>query len=382
MSDIKHICIITYGYPHEKMPYFYTFVDKLVCAIADQGIKCTVINPVGKKIGHSHLMPPTSWTKKTKNGSVIELFCPRYLYFYATKVGGFNTGVLTFHLFMKAVKNTIKKYNLKPDCLYAHFIFPAGAAAAVVGNEIKLPVYFAYGESTSWGVEVLGKSRLKKYFKGINGVVAVSSAKKEELLGFNLISEEKIEVFPNAVDDTVFFPRQKSEMRKKYGFSSSDFIVGFTGNFNESKGVMRLLEAVKTNENIKLVLIGGGKDRPESNNIIFKGFLPHDEVPLMLSTCDVFVLPTLNEGCSNAIIEAMACGLPIISADRSFNYDILDKTNAILVDPENVKEIRNAIIKLMESVELRKQLSEKSFQKSKKLSIEKRAFDILKWMNL
>lgn len=382
MRDKKHICIITYGYPHEKMPYFYTFVDKLVCAMADQDIKCTVINPVGRTIGSSLSMPPVNWKKKTKKGNVIELFCPRYLYCYAKKVGKINTGVLTLYLFKKAVKRTFKKYNLKPDCLYAHFIFPAGATAAIVGNEMNLPVYFAYGESTPWGVNVLGIDRLKKYFKALNGVVAVSSAKKDELLEFNIISEEKIGVFPNAVDDTVFYPRSKIEMRKKYGFTSSDFIVGFTGNFNESKGVLRLIEAVKGNENIKLVLIGGGKNRPESNNIIFKGFLPHDEVPLMLSTCDVFVLPTLNEGCSNAIIEAMACGLPIISSDRAFNYDILDKASAILVDPENVSEIRDAIIKLMESVELRKQLSEISFQKSKKLSIEKRAVDILEWMDL
>ncbi|WP_186843492.1 glycosyltransferase [Acetobacterium fimetarium] len=380
MNKKKHICIITYGYPFDKKPHSYTFVDKLVCAMADQDVTCTVINPIGKTFDKNNEMPPVRWKKKTAKGNEIELFCPRYLYFYTKQVGKFNTGIFTFHLFKKAVKKTLKKYQIKPDCLYAHFIFPAGATAAIIGNELKLPVFFAYGESTPWGIKIFGKKRLKKYFESINGVVAVSTAKKNELLSFSIVSEDKVAIFLNAIDETVFYPRSREAMRRRYGFSKEDFIVAFTGNFNESKGVMRLLEAANKDKKIKLALIGNGKFKPEGENIVFKGILPHNEVPLMLSACDIFVLPTLNEGCSNAIIEAMACGLPIVSSDRAFNYDILNENNAILVEPENVDEIYEAIARLMKSAEMRSTFSEKSLEISKKLTIEKRAIDILKWM--
>jgi len=76
----------------------------------------------------------------------------------------------------------------------------------------------------------------------------------------------------------------------------------------------------------------------------------------------------------------MACGLPIISSNREFNYDILSEDNAILIDPENVESIKDAIIKLMKSEELRYNLSKNSMKIAENLTIKKRASDILNWM--
>lgn len=381
MKDIHNICIITYGYPTEKKPYLYTFVDKLVCAMADNNVKCTVINPIGITYRGRKEIPPLKWDKITKKGNKIEVLCPRYVYCYAKDIVGFNTGVFTFKLFKKSVEKTMKEYNINPDCLYAHFIYPAGATAAIIGKRMNLPTFFAYGESTPWGINILGENRLKEYFNSINGVVAVSTAKKNELLRYNIVPKDKISVFPNAIDREVFYSRSKEEMRKKYGFYQNDFIVGYTGRFNESKGVMRLLEAIKDIKDIKLVLIGGGELNPESDRIVFKGQLPHDEVPMMLSACDIFVLPTKNEGCCNAIVEAMGCGLPIISSDKDFNYDILSADNSILVDPDNIDEIQRAILKLLRNKNNREDMSNKSISIAEQLTIEDRASKILNWMN-
>lgn len=379
MKKIKHICIITYGYPSDKKPYLYTFVDKLVCAIADLNIKCTVINPVGVGLKYGKDNPPIRWSKKTESGNEIEVLCPRYTYFYTKKIGNYNTGRLTFYGFKRCVEKTLDKYKVNPDCLYGHFIFPAGATAALIGKERNLPAFFAYGESTPWGIEILGKDRVRKWLESINGVVAVSTAKKEELLEYDIVSERKISVFPNAIDDKVFYPRNKEEMRKKYNLPKDTFIIGYTGRFNQSKGVMRLVESTKE-INAKLILIGGGELKPEGDNILFKGQLPHNEVPEMLSACDIFVLPTQNEGCCNAVIEAMGCGLPIISSDKSFNYDILSKETAILVDPDNISQIKEAICNMKNDKELINELGVKSIKKSKELTINQRAFNIVKWM--
>ena len=71
----------------------------------------------------------------------------------------------------------------------------------------------------------------------------------------------------------------------------------------------------------------------------------HDVIAEYLNCADIFVSPTLAEGCSNSIVEAMACGLPIISSDLPFNHDILDEKNSILLDPVEVNEIALAIRK-------------------------------------
>lgn len=87
----------------------------------------------------------------------------------------------------------------------------------------------------------------------------------------------------------------------------------------------------------------------------------------------MFCLPTLNEGCSNAIVEAIACGLPIISSNLPFNDDILDSSNALLVNPESVDDIASAIKQLMDNSDLRQKLAEGSKEKAKSLRIEFRA---------
>lgn len=95
----------------------------------------------------------------------------------------------------------------------------------------------------------------------------------------------------------------------------------------------------------------------------------------------MFCLPTLNEGCSNAIVEAIACGLPIISSNLPFNDDILDSSNALLVNPESVDDIASAIKQLMDNSDLRQKLAEGSKEKAKSLRIEFRAKKIIEFIN-
>ena len=81
-----------------------------------------------------------------------------------------------------------------------------------------------------------------------------------------------------------------------------------------------------------------------------------------MNAADVFVLPTLAEGCCNAILEAMACGLPIISSNLPFNWDILNDKNSILIDPNNINQIADAIQRLRDSPKLRSEMSEEALK--------------------
>ena len=108
--------------------------------------------------------------------------------------------------------------------------------------------------------------------------------------------------------------------------------------------------------------------------------VPHDELFYYLNAADFFVLPTLAEGCCNAIVEAMACGLPIVSSNLPFNDDILDESNSIRIDPLNVGELTDAMRKLMHEKELCKTLSEGSLVRSNSLDIEERAKKIYRFI--
>ena len=105
--------------------------------------------------------------------------------------------------------------------------------------------------------------------------------------------------------------------------------------------------------------------------------MTHDDVPLYLNAADIFVLPTLQEGCCNAVIEAMACGLPVVSSNLPFNWDVLNRDNSIMVDPLNVEEIKQAIIKLRDNLQLRTSMNRAAIEKAKELTIQERAKKII-----
>ena len=146
---------------------------------------------------------------------------------------------------------------------------------------------------------------------------------------------------------------------------------------------MRVAEAIRllNNDDIKSIFIGTPADneyeQPECDGILFKGGLPHEQINSYLNCSDVFVLPSLAEGCPNSVIEAMACGLPIISSDLPFNYDILNDENAILVDPMDVNAIALAIKQLKEDKTQRERLAKNSSDKAKELTIKERVVKIL-----
>jgi glycosyltransferase involved in cell wall biosynthesis len=93
-------------------------------------------------------------------------------------------------------------------------------------------------------------------------------------------------------------------------------------------------------------------------------------------------LPTQKEGCSNAIVEALAVGLPVISSDGAFNDDILDKKNSIRVNPNDIDAIAEAISTLKGNHALRKDIFEYSKLRHEEYSIERRAEKIVKFIKL
>ncbi|MBR4016782.1 MAG: glycosyltransferase family 4 protein, partial [Oscillospiraceae bacterium] len=120
---------------------------------------------------------------------------------------------------------------------------------------------------------------------------------------------------------------------------------------------------------------------PNVSNQVYCNSVDPAHIPEFLSAGDVFVLPTLNEGCCNAVVEAMGCGSAIVSSDRSFNYDVLNKDNSILIDPENIQAIREAVIRLKEDDALRHKLSNQAYADAQNLSIKERTARILQFIS-
>ena len=211
----------------------------------------------------------------------------------------------------------------------------------------------------------------------------MSTKNQNECLELNVVEKDKSIVIPNAIDQNLFRKLDKTACRRELGLCADDFIVTFVGQFMTRKGTLRLNEALKKigDKDIKAVFIGSGLEDPDYEGIVYKGRVTHDDVPKWLNAADVFVLPTLNEGCCNAIIEAMACGLPVISSNLAFNWDVLNEENSIMIDPNSIDEISDAIVVLKEDVAKRERMAISALKTAASLRIEQRALKIIDFIN-
>ena len=343
-------------------------------------MKCHVINPVSISKHFGKSIPPVHWTKKTFQGNDVEVFCPRFVSFSARRFWKINTAEWTLKAFTSAAEKVIRLNQLRSDAIYGHFIYPSGLAITNLSAKFNIPAFNAVGEGSPWSIDMLGRDRTCQIMKGRVNFLSVSKKAKKMLIENDLGNQDDIMVFPNGVNLDLFRPMSRSTARSKYGFPQDSFIVAFLGNFSTGKGISRLDNAIKGLTDVYAVYIGKGDCQTDPETTLFKGPLPHSEVPVMLNAADIFVLPTLAEGSSNATIEALACGLPVVSANYDFNDEILDDEFSIRVDPMSVDEIRNAILTLKQNPELRKTMGEAALRKAQSLDIRIRAANILSWM--
>ena len=368
-----NILILTEDYPDKRRSVF-PFVKQLVDTMAGQGHDVQVVVPYS--ITRNKHFYQFKENYQQGNGTVT-VYRPMYLSLSKLKIGDIN---LSYLMIQNAFNRGLKRLDKKPDVIYGHFWHTAycGYKYAVKN---RLPIFVASGESQ---ISFRPDSTAKRSFCGyVSGVICVSTKNKEESVDIGLTIENNCVVLPNAIDKMLFKPLDKRECRKQLGLPLNAFIVIFVGGFKYRKGTRRVSEAISNidkGEKVYSIFIGEGNEAPDNDNILYKGLINHSDVPYYLNASDVFVLPTLHEGCCNAIVEAMACGLPIISSDLPFNKDICNVTNSILVNPLNINEISSAIISLRDDTKLKLSLSKGAISTSENLSIDERAMHIIEFI--
>lgn len=268
------------------------------------------------------------------------------------------------------------------DICFAYSTVPAGFVAFMLKKTMGLPYIVSLRGSDVPGFDERYKRiyplltpGIKYIWKNANRVHSVS----EELsqLSLRTAPKQEITVVNNGVDCRQFRPKE----RKSY--VDKRLTILCVGRFVERKGHAGLLQVLAKLDKhtifpIRLLLIGTGQmkakiqslaqDLDISGIVEFTGYVPHDKLPNIYNTSDVFVLLSKIEGMSNALLEALAAGLPIIATDAGGVRQLVhNELNGFLLSKDgSEQELENAFRKILNSSKLREAMSKRSREIAKK----------------
>jgi glycosyltransferase involved in cell wall biosynthesis len=233
----------------------------------------------------------------------------------------------------------------------AHFAYPDGYAATLLGRWFRVPVTI-----TLRGTEVpLSRfpARRKRMLRAIDRashVFSVADALRRHV-GSLGADAARIQVVGNGVDTHRFRPIPKAEARKALDIPAHAPVLVSVGGLVERKGFHRVIAALPQllgdHPQLQYLVVGGAcaegdwsarlaqqvKELGISRHVRFLGHVPPDQLSEPLSAADVFVLSTRNEGWANVFLEAMACGLPVVTTDVGGNREVVADPGLGLVVP-------------------------------------------------
>lgn len=294
------------------------------------------------------------------------------------------TGI--FRLILDRKILSIKFHNILKrkefDIIHFHFPFTANILINLNRNLRRKAVYTAHigEEKIRLALDHSTPVILKVFspdlylIKRVRKTVILNKFLKNILVKKGIPSE-RLEIIPNGVDVKEFSLDKDyvTYVRRKYGLKG--ITVMFAGTVTPRKGVLHLIKAMENlkNEDVTLLVVGSLKvDEEYSKNIMdyakrknvnvkFAGFVPRKELKALYLASDIFVLPSLGEGSSIVLMEALASGKPLIGSNVGGNpMQIRDGWNGFLVEPGNEKQLTEKIKYLAENEKERKRMGEKS----------------------
>ncbi len=354
------ILLFTTLYPNAEQTHHGIFIEKRLLELRKRyELDVEVVAPVPWFPFNYHWAGSYrkySRIAKSETRSGVLIHHPRYL---VIPILGWRFAPISLFIFSLITIRRVRKSGFRFQLLDAHFMFPDGVAAQMLGAVLNVPVCItARGSDIYDSLQYSIPRKLIKWaISRAQFVVAVSQDLARNLLQLGGDGID-VEVLPNGVDNTVFYPRDRSLVRTELGLKKR--VVLSVGNLRRLKGHDILIRAMENIDDATLLIIGVGEELENLKQITesygnkievrFLGDIPNDDLPAYYSTADVFALASSSEGCPNVVLEAIACGTPVVATAVGAIPELLPAScHEFLVRERNVAGFSSAIKRCLEN---------------------------------
>ena len=277
------------------------------------------------------------------------------------------------------------------DNLSLPILWPKGRTRYVLTIHDLIPVLFPEGVKARH--RFYFRFAIRRLLRIANAIIVDSESTKRAILERFKVPEKKITVIYLGVDRSRFYPvddpKTIKRIRDRYRIGGEPYIL-FVGNIEPRKNLGFLIQAYadllnsgRLNPGIRLIIAGSkGPLSLEvlqlpsklgvTHRVLFPGVIADEDLPGLYSGASLFAFPSLYEGFGFPVLEAMACGTPVITSNVSSLPEVAGDA-AVLVNPTVAADLREAIFKVITDHNLRRELREKGFERVKRFSWEETA---------
>jgi glycosyltransferase involved in cell wall biosynthesis len=251
------------------------------------------------------------------------------------------------------------------DIVDAHYFYPDGIAAALIAKKLGKPlVITARGSDINVFPDYrVARRRIVWAAKQTDHIITVSSALRKRLIDLG-VESEKISVLRNGVDLDVFAPRDKTACRQSLDLHDPTLLMA--GGLVAIKGHRLVIEALADMPGWNLIIAGDGPEKDAlqrqarmlgvSERVRFLGVVAHQSLPELYNAANILVLASSHEGVPNVLLEAMACGTPVVATDVGGCAEVVTNPNAgVIVKERNPAALKAAIEALWKNMPDRNQ---------------------------
>lgn len=360
------ICMLTTGFPRFEGDLFGSFVFELAKKLTELGTQVLVVAPHqrglpkrevmdGIEVRRFSYMLPLAWQRVAYGGGI------------PTNIRRSWLARLQVPLFLLAFWWAARRASRSCQLIHCHWTY-SGLVAHWASRRRRPLVLSVRGSDIH-----LLENRLLRWlnrwiYQRMDRIVGVSSDIAAKLIDAG-VEESKVQVVYNGVDSR-FRPGDKEATRRQLGLSAEAFIVLFIGLLVPVKGIDVLLEALGAikDEALQAVLVGDGPLKEEieqeiatqrlAPRVFLVGRQPTLDIPLWLNAADVLVLPSRSEGRPNVVLEAQACGVPVIATRVGGTPELIKHgETGLLIDSEDAGALAEHLVHLMRDATYRQQLA-------------------------